>query len=749
MRSPNIPLLAPSPTTQSRFIAPTGAGAQDGTNWANAAPLSAIDSMVSAVGRGGRVCLAAHLGTYANNTSRVITHGGVAGSPVTICGVNADLTPAHADIVGNRASPWSAGAAAGVNAFMLMTGADHLVFTSIKFTNQGSCIRIGADIVDLTVSGCTATNVQTFFENLISGVSTSATITGLIISNCTATGYSKRFARIQYNSSGVLISGCTGDSDRQDGDNFAVGVALYGTAHGITVNDCVMRNHIDTTRTYQNGDGFSSELGNYSLTFNRCEAYNNTDGGFDLKSDGTVLNDCHSEENHRNYRIWGLATLNNCVGVNPTDNAGANPYSKANVSAHIYAMARVYGGSFSQTNSDAVFRSEQGGMIAVTARTMITKPGGAPLSTVEVADSLDPNVGNPAGVFLTLNEADTAAPTITSSASLSVQENNLGSWMITANEGAQLRVTGGADAAYFTTYGPQLRLSPQDYELPVHGGNTLSVEVTVYDQNGNASVPQAVTATITNQADDPLRPPGMVTDGVTDFVWLEATYAHLWQDAAGTVPAAVDQIVARMDDQSSHGHHVIWSDPAHSPYLRSAGGLTWLDMDGDIGDLGAAGSLQFAKASITAGIRRGLVDTTQREIVSVPRSLSAPSNNEVWRLGVTGGASFEARNQNAATANVSSGGTGASLNVDKVLGFQSEIGKLRTDEALISTDDTFGSAATMTYPVSGQPVFGASGNRTNPYYGRFYGMVITNRTEAADFRFRIANEMAKLQGRHL
>lgn len=52
----------------------------------------------------------------------------------------------------------------------------------------------------------------------------------------------------------------------------------------------------------------------------------------------------------------------------------------------------------------------------------------------------------------------------------------------------------------------------------------------------------------------------------------------LWQDAAGTVPVTSDgQLVARIDDRSGNGYHLIQSNPANQYVYRAVDGVKWLD----------------------------------------------------------------------------------------------------------------------------------------------------------------------------
>jgi hypothetical protein len=54
----------------------------------------------------------------------------------------------------------------------------------------------------------------------------------------------------------------------------------------------------------------------------------------------------------------------------------------------------------------------------------------------------------------------------------------------------------------------------------------------------------------------------------------------LFSDSAGTTPAVVDGPVGKMLDKSGRGNHATQATTAAKPYLRSSGGLYWLEYDG-------------------------------------------------------------------------------------------------------------------------------------------------------------------------
>lgn len=134
-----------------------------------------------------------------------------------------------------------------------------------------------------------------------------ADVVGLRVSRVTARGVRRGFARIRYGSRDGLIEDVAAEGVVSRGKtDLPVGIAFDGQARDFRLDRCVMRGFVwrRDDKRYWNGDGFSSERGNRRLLFRKCEAHDNSDGGFDLKSSDTVLDDCVATGNARNYRFW-------------------------------------------------------------------------------------------------------------------------------------------------------------------------------------------------------------------------------------------------------------------------------------------------------------------------------------------------------------------------------------------------------------------------------------------------------------
>jgi hypothetical protein len=308
----------------SFFISPTGSGDKSGRDINNAASIGSLNTLIGKAGAGGEVLLLADRGDYNVSGILGITRGGAEGAPVTIRGVDSFGNTMDAHIVGTRPADWKAGDAAGNELFKLGTGADHLAFENLQIDNVQSAFRATADISDLTIAHVDANNVRRFFEDLASATGATAAVKGLRISDVAVQGFSRSAIRLQYDSSNVVIEDLHADMGGQVGDDLPIGVHLDGTVHDVTIQRATVENVQSDSGAYLNGDGFATERGVYNVSFIDTVARGNSDGGYDLKSENTTLLRTLSEENGRNYRLWGSSTLMEAVGRNPVYRGGSS-----------------------------------------------------------------------------------------------------------------------------------------------------------------------------------------------------------------------------------------------------------------------------------------------------------------------------------------------------------------------------------------------------------------------------------------
>lgn len=79
----------------------------------------------------------------------------------------------------------------------------------------------------------------------------------------------------------------------------------------------------------------------------------------------------------------------------------------------------------------------------------------------------------------------------------------------------------------------------------------------------------------------------------------------MWQDSAGTAPAAVDQPVGKLNDKSGNGNHLSQATGSARPTLRSSGGKYWLEFSGSQYLTGTGLGFNFAH-NLTTGMHTAL-----------------------------------------------------------------------------------------------------------------------------------------------
>lgn len=148
---------------------------------------------------------------------------------------------------------------------------------------------------------------------------------GLRVSNVNAINLRRGFARIRYDSRDGLFTDVTATGVLTTGaHDLPCGIALDDTASDFRFERCTMRGFRwkRKDRQYWNGDGFSAERGNRRLLFRKCAAWDNSDGGFDLKAGDSTLDDCVSGGNARNYRLWSSIRATRLTSIEPVKIGG-------------------------------------------------------------------------------------------------------------------------------------------------------------------------------------------------------------------------------------------------------------------------------------------------------------------------------------------------------------------------------------------------------------------------------------------
>ncbi|MDQ8187728.1 fibronectin type III domain-containing protein, partial [Pelagicoccus sp. SDUM812002] len=286
------------------YVTPTGAGAQDGSDWSNAYDEDQIENLLNSSVPGDRVLLGS--GTYTVSPIDITTSG-VAGSPKALEGVDTGgglpLFQGTFDVKNNANYT-----------FLEFPGAAHYwEIKNLRFKDQPF-------VIGMKRSGTTDTlRTNILFENLhfdtIEDAIRLYNTSEILVKDCTVIRHTKKAFRIGDYSSFVTFDSCFTDCNGGDLSfpsrpipNGFAGDDTDGQPiiHDITFIDCVAINngYNQSSSQYWNGDGFSTERGTYNVFYIRCKAYGNNDGGFDNKASYITYQDCVSAGNSRGYRHW-------------------------------------------------------------------------------------------------------------------------------------------------------------------------------------------------------------------------------------------------------------------------------------------------------------------------------------------------------------------------------------------------------------------------------------------------------------
>jgi len=298
------------------YMTPKGAGSLDGSSWENALSYEASPtSLETAWGKlpPGATC---HLGV-GDYEARPVTFkadGTDAASRRTLRGEIKD---------GKRAvftGTW--GKNDQNKGFALITLASGSTWWAI----EGLAVRNCRGVIDTQAPGRVAhgriANLQMEGIRDAIVISGGATATqpeigshDIVISDCSVLHYTKRGYRFRDGCYDIRLERCLADAGGKEWatEAFHMGFCISGGAadsgvsdHDFTFIDCVARNNYWDAGEgkYWQGDGFCAEGRTYNLTFIGCEAYDNGDGGWDVKSANPLLIGCVALRNKKNFRFW-------------------------------------------------------------------------------------------------------------------------------------------------------------------------------------------------------------------------------------------------------------------------------------------------------------------------------------------------------------------------------------------------------------------------------------------------------------
>ncbi|MEK3883346.1 cadherin-like beta sandwich domain-containing protein [Paenibacillus sp. PL2-23] len=320
------PAPAPSPGSGDRYVTPEGSGTMDGSSWANAMNGNWVDGLQKAwdsAGATGTVFVGS--GDYDVPQILEMTSGGLSVvEPKKLQGVDrgSGLPVFHGDFSHTMQRRGTLIEVASEVSYWLLEDIEinryyygvetkgrnvgyRILNVDVSFMSDGLYLRGGATAQDASIGS-----------------------NDILIEDSDFKYYTKRGIRFRDGNYNATVNRCTADAGGEaywvtGNFPFSFQVADADQAAGvidrdITFNDCEGRNNYHNGGTgYWNGDSFVSEWNADNITYNRCKAFDNTDGGWDVKATNTYLNDCVALGNKRGFRFWstGEAVMNNCIAA--------------------------------------------------------------------------------------------------------------------------------------------------------------------------------------------------------------------------------------------------------------------------------------------------------------------------------------------------------------------------------------------------------------------------------------------------
>lgn len=360
-----------SVSAADRFVSPNGKGVQDGQNEANAFSASAGGLQVcwDQLTPGSTCWVLPGRYVYPTGTPLRITiaNDGEPGQPKRLMAWQGTRS---VTFQGNRPVPYTPATKASGNIWIdVDAGASDLVIDGFEverfqygfYATDGGNSRL---ILRNLWFADTRTNVQ--IHGHPTATDDALRSHEILIENVHGVRHSKRHVRLDRQAHHVLVRHCAADSQFLDAD-WAVGFEVIA-GHDIEFHDCTAQRCRYTSSKYWNGDGFAFETATANIRCVECRAFDNGDGGFDVKTPGAVLIRCLAERNKQNYRFWattGMAWLIDSIARDAViQGVGAQ------VGLWTKGVVRAQGCAF--TNHFYGFLTDPGGNIQVIDSSVMT-----------------------------------------------------------------------------------------------------------------------------------------------------------------------------------------------------------------------------------------------------------------------------------------------------------------------------------------------------------------------------------------
>lgn len=298
-----------------RYMTPAGAGAMDGSSWANAFPGDQPGGLQTAwQATGPTKTLHVGSGAYTTPQTLIMSSGGE--------GVTALKTLKGVDTGGGLprfTGDWSLTHQVTRRLIEVPIGVSFWRVQDLVVENYHVGIMARGKHEGVRIDNFDMTNMSDgiYLWGLPRGVSEEPATAShdIVIMGGDYVNYTKsgvRFRNGNYLASVIDSRADAGGEANWTPGNFPLGfrVGTSGQAtnvieHDIVFQDVVSRNNYhDNGTKYWNADGFTAERRSSNITYVRTEAYDSTDGGYDVKSTNPAFIDAIAFGNKRNFRVW-------------------------------------------------------------------------------------------------------------------------------------------------------------------------------------------------------------------------------------------------------------------------------------------------------------------------------------------------------------------------------------------------------------------------------------------------------------
>ena len=257
-------------------------------------------------------------GEYSNISGLELKAGGTKEKPIVIRGVSKDGKRPVITGTWKREKP-----AAGPVFLSLKPGVGYVTIENLELRNFKSALvangpNHGVKVTKVDLSYCRDGYVLD--GGMVEGLPESGS-SGFEMTDCKILFHTKKGVRTSNGFHHAKFVRCIADGGGKDYANieprdiFSVGFQVLGSYrakggpkpdHHIEFIDCEANNNYydPTPKRYWNADGFCTEAASHDVSFIRCKASGNTDGGWDIKTTRPKFIECIGSGNKRNFRVW-------------------------------------------------------------------------------------------------------------------------------------------------------------------------------------------------------------------------------------------------------------------------------------------------------------------------------------------------------------------------------------------------------------------------------------------------------------